>query len=91
MRKDDYLMWATIYDDTWNVLNMQHILPNLKRWDYTDISNGGQDKFKGPAHMVEGDHYLRKAPNPHPQLNFRKGYHFMPYSTGHAGIEYNQC
>ena len=32
----------TIHDDTWNVLNMQHITPNLKRCDYPDISGGGK-------------------------------------------------
>ena len=40
-RRDDSLMLATIYDDTWNVLNMQHITPYSKRWDYSDISGGG--------------------------------------------------
>ena len=30
-------MLATIRDDTWNELNMQHITPNSKRWDYSDI------------------------------------------------------
>ena len=30
-------MLVTIRDDTWNVLNMQHIIPNWKRWDYSDI------------------------------------------------------
>ena len=30
-------MLATIRDDTWNVFNMQHITPNSKRWDYSDI------------------------------------------------------
>ena len=34
-------MLATIRDDTWNLLNMQHITPNLERWDYSDISDGG--------------------------------------------------
>ena len=29
-------MLATIRDDTWNVLNMQHIIPNSKIWDYSD-------------------------------------------------------
>ena len=31
-------MLAAICDGTWNVLNMQHITPNMKRWDYSDIS-----------------------------------------------------
>ena len=38
-RRDDALMLATIHDDTWNMLNMQHIIPN--RWDYSDIPAGG--------------------------------------------------
>ena len=60
-------MLATIRDDTWNMLNMQRINPISKKWDYSDIPGGGHKQIKGPAHMVEGDHYLRKAPNPHPQ------------------------
>ena len=59
-------MLATIHDDTWNVLNMQHITPNSKRRDYSYTPGGGHKKIKGPAHMVEGGHHLRKAPNPHP-------------------------
>ena len=59
-------MLATIRDDTRNVLNMQHITPNSKRWDYSDIPGGGHKKIKGPTHMVEGGHHLRKAPTPHP-------------------------
>ena len=36
-------MLATISDNTWNVLNMQHITTNLKKkgWDYSDIPGGG--------------------------------------------------
>ena len=63
-------MLATIHDDTWNVLNMQHINPNLKKWDYSDIPGGGHKKIEGPAHMVEGGHHLRKARNPHPPLDW---------------------
>ena len=40
-RKEGPLMLATIRDDAWNVLNMQHITPNSKRWDYSDIPGGG--------------------------------------------------
>ena len=40
-------MLATIRDDTWNVLNMQQITPNSKRWDYSDIPGGGHKKIKG--------------------------------------------
>ena len=35
-------MLATICYDTWNVLKMQHIIPNSKRSDYSDIPGGGQ-------------------------------------------------
>ena len=64
-------MLATIRDDTWNVLNIQDITPNSKRWDYSDTPGGGHKKIKGPTHMVEGGHHLRKAPNPHPHLQLR--------------------
>ena len=56
-------MLATIRGDAWNVLNMQHITPNSKRWDYWDIPGGGHKKIEGPAHMVEGGyHYIQKPP-----------------------------
>ena len=38
-------MLATICDDTWNALNMQHITPNSKRWDYSEIPGGGRKKI----------------------------------------------
>ena len=43
-------MLATIRDDTGNVLNMQHITPNPKRWDYWDIPGGGHKKIEGPTY-----------------------------------------
>ena len=65
-RRDDSLMLATIHDDTRNVLNVQHIIPNSKRWDYSDIPGGGKIYIKGPSHMAEGGHHIRKASNRHP-------------------------
>ena len=62
-------MLATVHDDTWSVLNMKHIAPYLKRWDYSDIPGVCHEKIKEPAHMVEGGHHLRKAHNPHPLRN----------------------
>ena len=62
-------MLATICDDTWNVLKMQHITPNSKRLDYSDIHSCGHKKIKGPNHTVEGGYHLRKAPNPHPRIH----------------------
>ena len=35
------MILATIRDDTWAMVNMQHIVPNLKRWDYSDSPGGG--------------------------------------------------
>ena len=63
-RRDDLLMLATIHEDTWKVLNMQHINPNLKRCDYSDIPGGGVWKIKGPAYLVDGSHHLKDL-NPH--------------------------
>ena len=55
-------MLATICDDTWNVLNMQHI-----RWDYSDITGGGHNRLKDPPTWLKVATTLenRKAPNPH--------------------------
>ena len=61
-RRDGSLKLATIRDDTWNVLNMQHITPNSKRWDYSDIPGGSHGQIKGPTHMVEGGHHPRNRP-----------------------------
>ena len=47
-RRDDSLMLATIRDDTWNVHNIQYIIPNSKRWDYSDIPGGGHIQIKDP-------------------------------------------
>ena len=37
----------------------------LKRQEYTDIPGGGTE-IKGPTNMIEGDHQLRKSPQPPP-------------------------
>ena len=57
---DDSLMLATNGDDTWNVLNMQHIYitTNSKWLDYSDIPSGGYKKIKWPTHMVEGGYHV---------------------------------
>ena len=70
-------MLATIPDDTWNVLNIQHITPMTKIWDYSDIPGGGHKNIKEPTHMAEGGYHLRKAPNPHP---------LPPYGHHHSEI-----
>ena len=38
-------MLATIRDDTWSMLNKQHIIPSSKRWDYSDIPGGRHKIF----------------------------------------------
>ena len=40
-------MLATIRDDTWNVLNMQRITSNFKKWDHADSPGGDHKKIKG--------------------------------------------
>ena len=42
-------MLATIHDEPWNMLNMQHIIPN------SDIPYGDHEKIKGPTHIVQGE------------------------------------
>ena len=68
-RRDDSLMLATIHEDTWKVLNMQHITPNSKSSDYSDMPSGGVWKIKGPTYLVDGSH---QDPNPHPHLLSKK-------------------
>ena len=42
---------------------MQHITPNSKRWDYSDIPGGSLGQIKGPTHLrVEGGHHPRNRP-----------------------------
>ena len=57
-------MLVTIRDDTWYVLNM-HMTPYSKRSQTSPVV--AIKKIKGPAHMVEGGHHLRKAPNSNSQ------------------------
>ena len=64
-------MLATIRDDTWNVLNMQPITANSKRWDYSDIPCGGHAKIKDPPTWLKVATTLENPPNPHPQ-NFQE-------------------
>ena len=57
-------MLATIRDGTWNVPNMQ---PEIRKDGIIQTSPVVTIKIKGPTHMVESGHHLRKAPKPHPQ------------------------
>ena len=60
------MVLATICNNKWNLLNMQHITPNLKRWDYSDILNGGHEKNKGTAHILKLATTLEKKPTHFP-------------------------
>ena len=57
-------MLATIRDDTWNVLNMQHITPNSERWDYSDTPGGGHKRLKNPPTRLKVATTLEKPPTP---------------------------
>ena len=51
--KGDSLMFVTIRDDTWNVRKMEHLIPNLKIWDYSDIPGGGPPTCSKVATTLE--------------------------------------
>ena len=57
-------MLAWISDDTWNVHNMQHIIPNSKRWDYSDIPVVAINKLKDPPTWLKVATTLEKPPTP---------------------------
>ena len=67
-RGEDSLMLATIRDDTWNVLNMQHITPNSKIWDYSDIL--GDAHKRSQPHCWRW-HHLRKPQTPTHLMHWR--------------------
>ena len=52
-------MLAAIRDDKQNVLNIQHITPNSKRWDYSDIK-----RLKDPPTRLKVATTLEKPPTP---------------------------
>ena len=47
-----------------NVLNMQYITPNSKRWDYSNIPGGGQKRIKDPSTWLKVATTFEKPPNP---------------------------
>ena len=61
-------MLATIRDDIWNLLNMQHITQNSKRWDNSDIHGGGHKRLKDPPTWLKVATTLKK-PQPPPAFN----------------------
>ena len=73
--RDDSLMSARIPDDTWNVLNMQHITPNSKWWGYWDNPQWWHLKRLMDPHWhtwFEGGHHLRNRPQPPSSLQCAK-------------------
>ena len=51
-------MLDTICDDTWNVINMQHITQIQKDGIIQTLPVVAIKRFKEPANMVEGGHHL---------------------------------
>ena len=56
-------MLTTIHEDTWNVLNMQHITQIRKRWDYSDIPGGGHKKIIEPAQNMSSRAFVFSLQN----------------------------
>ena len=57
-------MLATIRDDTWNMLNMQHIIPNSKKWNYSNIPVVAKNRLKDPPTWLKVATTLEKPPTP---------------------------
>ena len=57
-------MLATIHDDTQNVHNMQHIIPNLKLFGYSDIPVVAMNRLKNPPTWLKMVTTLEKPPTP---------------------------
>ena len=66
----DLLTLAEICDDTRNVLHVQYINPNSKRWDYSDTHGVALKTIKRPTNMVKGGHHLiiMSRTQPHDQM-----------------------
>ena len=56
-------MLAIIRDDAWDVLNMQHITPNSKRWDHS-YTPGSIKRLKDPPTWLKVATTLEKPPTP---------------------------
>ena len=57
-------MLATIRDDIWKVLNMQHIIPNSKRWIIPSSPVVAIHKSKEPPTWLNVATTLEKPPTP---------------------------
>ena len=57
-------MLATIRDDAGNVLNMQHIIPNSKKWDHSDIPEVAINRLKELPTWLKVATILQKPPSP---------------------------
>ena len=61
-RRSDWLMLVTVCDDTWNVFNMQHTIPNSKKWNYSDIPVVAIKRLKNPPTWLKVVTTLEKPP-----------------------------
>ena len=57
-------MLVTNRDDTWNVLNIQYITPDSKRWYHSDIPGGGHKRLMDPPTCLKVATTLEMPPNP---------------------------
>ena len=64
-------MLATIPDDTWNMLNIQHIIPNSKRWIMQSSPVVAIHCLKDSPTWLKVATTLEKAPNPCPHDSYR--------------------
>ena len=62
------------------MLNMQHITPNLKIWDCSDIPGGGTERLEDLPTWLKVTTTLEKDPNPHPLSDIKV--HIYVYHTG---------
>ena len=62
-------MLPIIRDDTLNVVDMQHITPNSKGKDYSDIPGGGHKRLKdSPTWLKVATALKKKSPQTQPSL-----------------------
>ena len=74
-------MLATICDDTWSMLNTQHIIPNSKRWIYSDIAGGGHK-----SSVNKPDPYLHMMSLGHSELTLAGSWYVSINSCSQVDI-----
>ena len=72
-------MLATIHDDTWNLLNMQHtVIQNSKRWDYTNTPGGQITHCPWMEKVVHWRRWIWSLSFQRKNTNFSQIYHQNP-------------